>query len=586
VENVRHLNRDRDAADGAGGFERVPPQDLDAEQAVLGAMFYGPQAIDDAAAVMDPADHYRPAHETIHRAILALHAAGEPVDPVLLGAYLGKTGELARVGGTAYLHTLASAGHLASLAQQYAEIVHEKAVRRRVVEAGLHIAQLGYSDHGDLTQLVNDVRKHTDDATVLTGPRGGSVDALLAEMLTSSALDDMPALEPLVGDLLHLDTLARIIGPSGHMKSFMTIDIAAHVGTGLPWHGQYVRPGTVVYLVAEGARGIRKRVRAWEQHHGLVMDNVLFLPRPVQAMSPEWDTLIAALKRVGPALIVVDTQARVSVGVEENSNSEMGIVVERMDDLRRATGACVLLIHHTGHIGEHGRGASAAKGALQSELHVSKKGDSAANMIVTLKTGKQKDDAEGHDLQFGLRVVAIDGEAKPDGRPVTSVVLESLDIADPATIEGTVEWLAARLDKAGIPVEYGVPRVRDLLPQMGIQASKARVEEAVRLRKQKGTNRFPEKLPVQDSTNLPAENQGAPGSSPETAGQTSPHTPGEVAGRALPTPPSPSPIPRDGEVGETAPDGRPLCTVCGTPMDPDWHSRGYDTHIGCDPRTN
>jgi replicative DNA helicase len=142
VENVRHLNRDRDAADGAGGFERVPPQDLDAEQAVLGAMFYGPQAIDDAAAVMDPADHYRPAHETIHRAILALHAAGEPVDPVLLGAYLGKTGELARVGGTAYLHTLANAGHLASLAQQYAEIVHEKAVRRRVVEAGLHIAQL------------------------------------------------------------------------------------------------------------------------------------------------------------------------------------------------------------------------------------------------------------------------------------------------------------------------------------------------------------------------------------------------------------------------------------------------------------
>jgi hypothetical protein len=581
VTNVRHITP-RDTA-GDGGFERVPPQDLDAEQAVLGAMFYARQAIDDASTAMDPSDHYRPAHETIHRAILALHAAGERVDPITVAAALTKTGEITRVGGPAYLHTLAAAVPVAAGAADYAEIVHERAISRRVVEAGMRIMQLGYAN-GDLSAIREEALKHIEDATA-GRRRAGSVDALIAEMLSSSALDDMPALEPLVGDLLHLDSLARIVGPSGHMKSFVTIDIAGHVATGLRWHGHYTRQGTVIYLVAEGARGIRKRVRAWEQRHGVVMDDVLFLPRPVQAMGPEWDTLIEACKRIGPALIVVDTQARVSVGVEENSAKELGLVVDRLEQLRAATAACVLVIHHTGHVGEHGRGSSSAKGALQSELHVSKKGDHASNIVVTVKTGKQKDDEETGDLQFGLKVVTLDGEYKPDGRPVTSVVLESLDLADPATVEGTAEHLAARLDRAGIPVEYGVPRVRELLPQMGIQASKAKVEEAVRIRKQKGANRFPEKLPVQDSTNLPAENQGTPGSSTNTAGQTSPHPTGEVPGRAPSPPPSPSPIPRDGEVGETPPDDHPHCTVCGTPMDRDWHSRGYDTHIGCDPRT-
>ena len=185
----------------------------------------------------------------------------------------------------------------------------------------------------------------------------------------------------------------------------------------MAWHGQYVRQGNVVYLVAEGARGIRKRVRAWEQHYGVRMDNVLFLPRPVQTRGPEWDTLIEAMRRLAPQMIVIDTQARVSVGVEENSNTELGVVIERIEDLRRATGACVLVIHHTGHVGEHGRGSSSAKGALQSEMHVSKKGDSAKNIVVTMKVGKQKDDEQGGDLQFGLKVVTIHGEAKPDGQP-------------------------------------------------------------------------------------------------------------------------------------------------------------------------
>lgn len=585
MDNVRPFPRDMADNDDHAQTE---PEYLDAERAVLGGCMHYPKNIPDVAAVITGGDFQQPAHETIWAALLHLYEQGAPTDPISLRFALEKSGDLQRVGGHAYLHTIAE--WALPNPDYYAEQVAARAELRAEADLGRRIVQRATAPEaqpGAAVTFIDDYLQRQKERAA--GRSGDRVDALIAEMLSTDALDDMPTLEPLVGDLLHLDSLARIIGPSGHMKSFMTIDFAAHVGTGTPWHGHHVRQGTVIYLVAEGARGIRKRVRAWEQYYGMRMDNVLFLPRPVQAMSPEWDTLIAACTRVGPALIVIDTQARVSVGVEENSAKELGLVIDRMEQLRAATAACVLVIHHTGHVGEHGRGSSSAKGALQSELHVSKKGDNAHNTIVTMKTGKQKDDEEGGDVQFALKVVPIAGEAKPDGRPVTSVVLVSMDQVDPVRVEGTAEHLAARLDRAGIPVEYGVPRVRELLPQLGIQASKSKVEEAVKIRKAKRTNRFPENLPVQDSTNLPAQNQGAPGSYAEPAGQTSPHPTGEVPGNATPAPPSPLPVPRNGEGGETAPEPTgnepPKCTVCHTPMDREWHHRGYDTHVGCDPRT-
>ncbi|WP_405359792.1 AAA family ATPase [Kitasatospora sp. NBC_00085] len=254
------------------------------------------------------------------------------------------------------------------------------------------------------------------------------VNALLAELLDTADLDSIANLEPLVADMLFLDSLGRMNGPSGHGKSFVALDFAGCVGTGLDWHGRRVRQGLVVYLVAEGARGIRKRVRAWEQVHGRKMTGVKFLPRPVQAVDIEWLVLIEACRRLGPLLIIVDTQARVTVGVEENSNTEMGKVIHRMEQLRANTGACVLLIHHKGLNGDHGRGASAVKGAMQTELTVTKEGKGPDTRVL-LATDKQKDSEEIGRLSFWLRQVALDGEAEEDGRPVTSAVLV-LDDAD------------------------------------------------------------------------------------------------------------------------------------------------------------
>lgn len=318
------------------------------------------------------------------------------------------------------------------------------------------------------------------------------VRGMLDELLDTDALDKIPALEPLVEDVLFRDTLARIYGASGTFKSFMTLDFAGCVATGIPWHGQAVRQGDVIYLVAEGGKGFRKRVRAWEQHHERKMTGIRFLPRPVQAMDPEWLVLLEVCRRLKPALVVIDTQARVTVGVEENSNTEMGRVVDRMEQLRSTSGACVLLVHHTGHDSDRGRGATAVKGALQTELGVERKGKGLIDSTVTLKTGKQKDDDELADITFGLHQIALNGEAKEDGSPVTSIVLVPLNpVSQPQARtghQGRVEEIAAALDAEGVPVDWGRERLRHKCSALGIQAENKLLGDVAKYRKNRANH--------------------------------------------------------------------------------------------------
>jgi replicative DNA helicase len=147
--------------DTAGGavsedLGRVPPQDVAAEQSVLGGMLLSKDAIADVVEVLRGVDFYRPAHELVYEAVLDLYGRGEPADAVTVAAELTKRGELGRVGGPAYLHTLISSVPTAANAGYYARIVRERAVLRRLVAAGTKIVQLGYAtDGGDVEDIVN-----------------------------------------------------------------------------------------------------------------------------------------------------------------------------------------------------------------------------------------------------------------------------------------------------------------------------------------------------------------------------------------------------------------------------------------------
>ncbi|MBZ5735591.1 replicative DNA helicase [Nocardioides sp. TRM66260-LWL] len=135
--------------------ERTPPQDMAAEQSVLGAMMISKDAIAEAVEVLRGPDYYRPAHEAIHDAIVELYGRGEPVDMITVAAELQRRGELQRIGGAPYLHTLSANVPIAANAGYYAEIVREKAVLRRLVDAGTRIVQMGYAGEGEVDDIVD-----------------------------------------------------------------------------------------------------------------------------------------------------------------------------------------------------------------------------------------------------------------------------------------------------------------------------------------------------------------------------------------------------------------------------------------------
>lgn len=265
------------------------------------------------------------------------------------------------------------------------------------------------------------------------------VDALLAEMLTFDQIVEKTPPESLIKGLLMLDSEAWIIGAPGSKKSFVVLDMAAHVALGLPWRGRRVKRGLVVIIAAEGAGGLTHRAKAWMLRNGKnPMTDVRVLPRPVQAADKHaWSVLVEACRRLSPVLVIVDTQARSTVGLEENSATDMGHYVEAVSAVRQATGACVLSVHHTGRNGGDARGSSAIDGAQYTELKVECESGKFSGRLVTEKQ-KDIEQAEPIALKFERVVVGVDEE----GEDITSLVLVERDAYEDASgqEEGPEPW--------------------------------------------------------------------------------------------------------------------------------------------------
>ena len=144
---------------GRPGLDRTPPQDVAAEMSVLGGMLLSKDAIADVIEQIRGNDFYRPAHEAIYDAIIDLYGRGEPADAITVLAELQRRGEHARIGGAPYLHDLMAGVPTAANAGYYARIVRERAIMRRLVEAGTRIVQMGYAtDGGEVDDVVNNAQ--------------------------------------------------------------------------------------------------------------------------------------------------------------------------------------------------------------------------------------------------------------------------------------------------------------------------------------------------------------------------------------------------------------------------------------------
>jgi ABC-type dipeptide/oligopeptide/nickel transport system ATPase component len=222
----------------------------------------------------------------------------------------------------------------------------------------------------------------------------------------------------IIKNVLPKAELVVLYGESGSGKSFLALQMAAAIARGLPWRGHRVRQGRVVYIAAEGAGGFRNRCVAYAQAEGMSLAD---LPLDIVADAPNLllkEDALAVAKAIGRAdVVIVDTWAQVTPGGNENAGEDMGKALSHCKGIRRATGAVVLLVHHSGKDASKGaRGWSGLRAAADAELEVLRTPTGRL-----LRTAKQKDGAD--DLEWGFDLDTVEIGRDEDDDPITSCVV-------------------------------------------------------------------------------------------------------------------------------------------------------------------
>ncbi len=229
--SIAHLGLASDARPPAESWqgERTPPHDLLAEQSTVGGMLLSKDAVADVIETVRGVDFYIPKHEVIYDAILNLYARGEPTDVIAVTDELTKAGTLQRAGNAEYLHTLTGLVPTAANAGYYASIVAEKAVLRRLVEAGTRIVQMGYASEGEVVDLVNNAQAEIYGVTggVDTEDYVPLVDAI------ETAIDEIDAARGRDGEMAGVPTgFAELDDLTNGLHGGQLIIVAARPGLG------------------------------------------------------------------------------------------------------------------------------------------------------------------------------------------------------------------------------------------------------------------------------------------------------------------------------------------------------------------
>jgi replicative DNA helicase len=285
--------------------ERTPPHDLLAEQSAIGGMLLSKDAVADVIESVRSSDFYIPKHEIIFEAILTLYSHGEPTDVIAVTDELTKSGELGRAGGADYLHTLTGLVPTAANAGYYASIVAEKAVLRRLVEAGTRIVQMGYASEGEVEDLVNSAQaeiyavnssEESEDFVPLTNAVSDAIDEIEAAAGRDGKMIGVPTGFAELDDLtngLHPGQLIILAARPALGKSTLGLDFArsAAIKHDLP---------TIIFSLEMGRSEIAMRLLSAEA--SVPLQNM----RKGTVHSNDWTTIAATRGRINDAPLYID----------------------------------------------------------------------------------------------------------------------------------------------------------------------------------------------------------------------------------------------------------------------------------------
>jgi hypothetical protein len=327
-----------------------PPHDLAAEKCVLGAMLQSGAAIVDVSALISSPDFYRPAHQIIFEAITGLHAAGNPVDPVSVANELRRRGQLSRIGGGPYLHTLLAAVPVAANAGYYARIVANYAERRRWIETATRITQAAACPEADLNQLREIARLQLNGQAHAAGQSASASHRLV---LTPAAAIQPRPVRWGWQDRLPAAHVGLIPGREGIGKSLLLIWLIGQITRGTLPGVFFGTPRPVFYAATEDSwqHTIVPRLIAAGADMDLVyrveveaietsMRLELTMPRDCALLAAEVKRLEVAMVALDPLMSVIDR------AVDTYNDREMRTVLEPLGKLADDTGCMIVGLAH------------------------------------------------------------------------------------------------------------------------------------------------------------------------------------------------------------------------------------------------
>jgi hypothetical protein len=259
---------------------------------------------------------------------------------------------------------------------------------------------------------------------------GAKIINLSNERLTFVAFADVeehPRKVWLVRDFLGAGEMSAIYGMPGTAKSALAGDLGTHVAAGLPWFGRQVSQGAVLFIAAERAALVERRMAAWRLHYGIDDIPLGIVAKSIDLRSnrKDADSVIRCCERLqkkfghDPRLVIIDTLSRVLAGGDENAPRDMGHLVANLAHIQEGTGAHVLAIHHVPQGQLRLRGHGSLLGSMDTTVSLEK---SAAGSV-TAAIDKNNDGPEGETIAFCLKAIELYHDPETGERTTAPVVI-------------------------------------------------------------------------------------------------------------------------------------------------------------------
>lgn len=303
-----------EGAQGGSSFERVPPQNIDAEMSVLGGMMLSKDAIADVIEILRSTDFYRPAHASVYDVVVELFGRGDPADAVTVGAELKRKGELERIGGLPYLHTLVATVPTAANAAYYAGIVREQAQLRSLVEVGTRIVQLGYTTDGaDVEGLVNLAQSEV----FAVSEQRNSTNYVTLEQVVPELYEELERNANRDGGLDGVPTgFAELDAKLNGLRAGQMIIIAARPGGGKSTLAMDICRSCAVHNNKAAAYFSLEMNRTELSMRLLAAESRVFLDRMIKGEleSRDWQEIARTLDKISQAPLIVDDSPNMTMG--------------------------------------------------------------------------------------------------------------------------------------------------------------------------------------------------------------------------------------------------------------------------------